>query len=159
MDIAPLTAADVPAAAALVAALPLYRRYGYAEAAVARDLAAALADPRSAVLAARADGALVGLLWAIDRGAFARSLYVKLVAVHADAHSRGVGRALVRAAEAMPQAARGVALLCSADNEPAQRFYERLGYLRVGAIPSYVAPDLDELIYYRPADTTPREPR
>jgi len=151
--VAELKAAEVPAAGSLVAALPLYRRYGYAEAAVARDLSRALADPASTILAARdAGGDLLGLLWAIERGAFARSLYVKLVAVREGTQGAGVGRALMHATEALPAAAAGVALLCSADNEPAQRFYERLGYARVGAIPSYVAEGLDELIYYRAAE-------
>ena len=92
MDIGPLRPAEVDEVSAFVADLPLYRRYGYTAAAVARDLRAALEDPRCFVTAGRDDG-VRGIVWAIDRGAFARSLYVKLVAVRADGHGRGVGRA------------------------------------------------------------------
>ena len=148
MDIGPLRPAEVDEVSAFVADLPLYRRYGYTAAAVARDLRAALEDPRCFVTAGRDDG-VRGIVWAIDRGAFARSLYVKLVAVRADGHGRGVGRALMAATEALPAASRGVALLCSADNAEALAFYDRLGYARVGAIPGYVAPGLDEVIFYK----------
>ncbi|TVQ92100.1 MAG: GNAT family N-acetyltransferase [Deltaproteobacteria bacterium] len=144
-----LCADDTPHAAQLVGALPLYQRYGYTAQAAERDLQRALVDGRSRLLAASYQGALVGCVWAIDRGAFGRSLYVRLVAVDGTRHGLGIGRAMMAHVEAWPEARRGVVLLCSADNQDAQRFYERLNYRRVGALPEYVGPGLDELIYYK----------
>jgi len=37
--------------------------------------------------------------------------------------------------------------LCSDFNTDAQRYYEKHGYSRVGAIPDYVVPGITELIY------------
>jgi ribosomal protein S18 acetylase RimI-like enzyme len=40
-------------------------------------------------------------------------------------------------------------LLVSDFNEGAQRFYEREGYVRVGALPGLVLPDVAEVLYWR----------
>ena len=42
---------------------------------------------------------------------------------------------------------RDLFLLTSDFNEGAQRFYRRMGYTQIGAIPSYVVPDVTELIF------------
>jgi GNAT superfamily N-acetyltransferase len=51
---------------------------------------------------------------------------------------RGIGSALIRAAEAVAQArGRWLLTLDTAAEEGAAGFYERLGYVRVGAVPDY----------------------
>jgi len=63
---------------------------------------------------------------------------------------RGLGAALLAAYEA--ETARGSAhafLLVSAKNPPAQRFYRRYGYRRVGRLPDLVMPGEDEIIYWK----------
>ena len=54
--------------------------------------------------------------------------------------------ALIAAADARAQSS-DLILLVSDFNEGAQRFYKRMGYEQIGAIPGYVLPDVAELIF------------
>jgi len=61
---------------------------------------------------------------------------------------RGVGRALMRHAEAhIFRTGPNVFLTVSDFNRRAQSFYRTLGYRNVGAIPNYVIPGITELLY------------
>lgn len=70
--------------------------------------------------------------------------------VHGDARRRGVGAALMRAAEDVARAAgRTLLVLDTVTGGDAERLYARLGWERVGVIPDYALfPD------GRPCDTT-----
>lgn len=46
----------------------------------------------------------------------------------------------------------GVFLFTTADNFGALRFYEKMHYQRIGVLPSYVLPGIDEVIYFKPKD-------
>jgi GNAT superfamily N-acetyltransferase len=76
--------------------------------------------------------------------------YLRLIAVLDGEQGRGTGAALLAAYEAAVarSSAHGF-LLVSDFNAPAQRFYERHGWTRVGAIPRLVLPDVDELVYWK----------
>ncbi len=147
MDIRALLPADIPALARLMAGDPLWQRYGVTEASAARRLAAGLASG-AAIAVAEADGAAVGFIWYVERGAFARSGYIMLIGVAADRRGSGVGRALMAHAEAALFAgADDVFLLVSDFNAAAQTFYRRLGYQQVGALPDYVVEGVTELVF------------
>ena len=140
---------DLAPLAAGLSRLPLLVRYGRSEARLAADLAAALARGDGLLLAVEA-GAPVGLVWYLRDGTFGLGGYLKLMAVLPGAQARGVGAALLAAFEA--ELARGAAhgfLLCSDFNAPAQAFYARHGWARVGALPGLVLPEVTELVYWK----------
>lgn len=102
--------------------LALYRAVGW----TAYDPAALLAGiaGSSRVVAARRDGALVGLARVVSDGA--TICYLQDVLVRPDEQRRGTGRALVRAALVPYGSVRTVLLT---DDEPGQHaFYSSLGF-------------------------------
>lgn len=149
MELRPATAADLPPLAAGLARLPLMVRYGRAAPRIEGDLAAALVRGDGLLLAVE-DGRLAGLAWFLRQGTFGLGGYLRLMAVLPEAQARGAGAALLAAFEAEVAAVSGHAfLLCSDFNDAAQRFYERHGYARVGALPGLVLPDVAELVYWK----------
>ena len=153
VSLEPLAPRHLEALAALVESSPLLQRYGYGGAQAREHLAAILEGQPEAqqaeVLVAVDHEAVLGFAWVLPRGAFGRSAYLKLILVAPEAAGKGVGRALITAFEERHLTRAGLFLLCTADNTPARRFYERLGYRAVGKLEGYVAPGLDEVIYFR----------
>jgi len=141
--------ADIPACARLMAESPLWQRYQVTESSATQRFERGLAQQATIIVAE--DGSQVaGFIWYLTTGAFGRSGYIMLVGVQADQRSQGIGRKLVEAAEErMFAAVSDVFLLVSDFNEPAQRFYQRLGYYRVGTLSDYVIPGVAELIYQK----------
>lgn len=149
MNIRPARPSDIAALAALMAGDPLWQRYGVTEASATRRLAAGLAAGAT-IAVAEEDGAALGFIWYVARGAFARSGYIMLLGVLPEARGRGVGRALMEHAEAALFAdANDIFLLVSDFNRSAQAFYRRLGYEQVGAIPDYVVQGITELVLHK----------
>lgn len=112
-------------------------------AAIAEFLQRRLADPDRRVLVAQVDGRVVGmvdvtLLPPPDPGSIVRAVpTVDLgISVIEPWRGRGVGRALMAAAEAYARdrGARRIVLDMSAANLGALRFYERLGYVEHGKL-------------------------
>jgi len=145
----PLVELDIEVLAPRLAALPLLVRYGRGAEALARDLKAALT---------RGDGLLVhdagegteGLAWFHSTGTFALGGYLRLLAVAPGVERRGAGTALLHAYEAeVARASRHAFALVSDFNRDAQRFYERHGYRRAGALEGLVVADVSELIYWK----------
>jgi ribosomal protein S18 acetylase RimI-like enzyme len=132
--------------ARLVGGHPLFERYGIEP----ESLERALCDGTragDAVLAAEADGRLLGFAWWSPRGAFARSPYLRLVVVAHDAVGRGVGSALMDAFESTALASAADAfLLVAHDNDGALRLYRRRGYAEVGRLPDYVREGVTEVV-------------
>lgn len=121
--IATLTEADVADTVALIAATGLSRPWND----TAADLRLALASPSSTVLVARQGDDLTGC---VMTGCDGHRGWVYYLAVAESARGSGVGRALMRRAEAWC-AAQGVPrlnLMIRADNLAASDFYARLGY-------------------------------
>ena len=144
-----LETADIPGVGRLVAATPLWQRYGLTEdrASAALGEGAARGD---ALRVAIRDHALAGFCWVLPRGLFGRSPYLKWIGVAPGAQGAGMGTTLLRAAEEAAAATLPeLSLLCSDFNAGARRFYEREGYARVGELPSYVLPGVNELLYFK----------
>ncbi len=149
MSVRRLEPRDVPALAAELARLDLMVRYRRDAARIAADLEAALARG-DGLLVEEADGAPRGLAWFLPAGTFALGGYLRLIAVVPSALGSGAGAALLAAFEAeVAKASRHAFLLVSDFNAAAQRFYERHGYARVGAIPGLVLPDVAEVVYWK----------
>lgn len=142
MNIRPMLPADVPVVSRWMADMPLWRRYGVTE-------AGAVAQFNEAI--ARGDIVLVeenrcGFAWCVRGGGFGRSDYLRLIGVRPECAGQSIGAALLTEVEAQVTSD-DLFLLVSHFNEGAQRFYKRMGYDQVGAIPGYVLPDVTELIF------------
>jgi len=144
-----LTAEDCPACARWMAATPLWQHYGVTEHSAQQRLEQGLAN-QATIAVAEQDGQVLGFVWYVLEGAFARSGYILLIGVQPGRYRQRVGQALMDYAEAQVfQQAADIFLLVSDFNLAAQRFYQRRGYKQVGAIPDYVLPGVSELIYTR----------
>jgi GNAT superfamily N-acetyltransferase len=149
VSVRPLAAADVPGLARGLALLPLLVRYGRDASRIADDLSRALARG-DGLLVEESEGAVRGLAWFLRSGTLAMGGYLRLIAVLPGAQGAGVGGALLDAFEAeVARESRHAFLLVSDFNGGAQRFYERRGYARVGAVPGLVLPEVAEVIYWK----------
>ncbi len=73
--------------------------------------------------------------------------YIQLLAVHPSAQGHGLGARLVRFAEERIFPERPNVFLCvSSFNHRAQKFYQRLGYTRVGELPDHIIKGHSELL-------------
>lgn len=152
-----MRAGDVDSCARIVAADPLWQRYGVTLPSARRTFGRALAQTargrdavRTAgeVAVATLAGRVLGFIWYRLDGTFHHSGYIRWLAVVPEARRRGVGRRLVRYAEArIFRQGPNVFLTVSDFNTAARRFYERLGYAEVGAIGDYVVPGITERLF------------
>jgi ribosomal protein S18 acetylase RimI-like enzyme len=75
---------------------------------------------------AELNGAPVGFVWYVRRGAFDRSGYIKLIGVTQERRGNSIGRALMEHAQAVLLAdSPDVFLLVSDFNHDARKFYDR----------------------------------
>ena len=102
-------------------------------------------DPDYVVLIARDGGAPLGFARLHPRGALG-SPYLASIAVDASARSRGVGAALLEAAEKRFPGARWMFLCVSSFNARARALYERCGYRVAGDLPDYVIDGASEIL-------------
>ena len=160
MDVSAPSIIDLPPqslrdAATLVAEQPLFERYGATVEALERAWRVGI-EAGDRFEAAVLDGRILGVAWLVPSGAFARSPYLRLLAVASTAAGRGIGTALMDACEAWAfERADDLFLLVNDDNEGARGFYERRGFEAIGRIHDYVLPGLDETIMRkcRPSST------
>jgi ribosomal protein S18 acetylase RimI-like enzyme len=79
--------------------------------------------------------------------------------VHRRARRKGLGAELMRAAETMALECGKTLLVLDTDNLEAQRLYERMGWIRVGAIPGFALGSRGGLcsttLYYRELGSRP----
>lgn len=163
-------AADVAALhdlAQAVASLPLLVRYGARAERLASDLAqlatvesgsspSATEELWVASEAARGSSAPLLGFARVQLGAgaglghFGRGGYLRLIALRPGHEGRGTGRHLLTAVEETVRTRHPDLFLLTSDfNTAAQRFYERAGYCRVGALPDFVQAGIAEIIYWK----------
>lgn len=89
--------------------------------------------------------------------------YLSKLLVHRRARRRGLGEALVRAAEETALVCGKTLLTLDTATAEAERLYDRLGWSRAGVIPSYsqlpYGGYTDSVIYYRHLCDPPRSPK
>lgn len=148
VSIRPMQQDDVRACAAFIAVTPLWQRYGVTVSSATERLSTGLRSGAVMLVAEGRLGEVQGFVWLVVRGAFDRSGYIPLIGVDSAARGQKIGQRLLKAAEDhLRPLAKDIFLLCSDFNLDAQRFYERQGYTKVGAIPDYVLSGITELIY------------
>jgi ribosomal protein S18 acetylase RimI-like enzyme len=155
MDIRLMQPADIPAISRWMADMPLWKRYGVTPESASAQFAEALLHGDLALVAEAHDsppGDNCGFAWCLPGGAFGRSDYLRLIGVRADCAGQGIGAALLTEVETRATS-NDLILLVSDFNEGAQRFYKRMGYQQIGAIPGYILPDVTELIFRKRLDS------
>lgn len=144
-----LRPADCEALAAGIAKLPLMQRYARSESALAADFQAAYERGEHLFVWDAGNGP-EGVLWFFPTGNFAMGGYLRLIAMAPGSTAKGAGAQLLAEFERQVGAqSRHAFLLVSDFNVDAHRFYEKHGYVKVGALPKLVRPDVDELIYWK----------
>lgn len=90
----------------------------------------------------------IGVMKVAMRGFCGLYPYLNLIGVHADSRGKGVGAFLMGELErmAVDSGAKRVTLMVSDFNEDGQRFYERLGYWKLGVIPNALKEGINELV-------------
>src|SRR5262245_46324260 len=149
ITIRPMTSGDVEPCAAMMVATPLWQRYGVTQESASSRLSAGLREDAIMLVAVgQNDEKPLGFVWLVLRGAFDHSGYIPLIAVKPGQRGAGIGQQLLTAAEERTRpVADDIFLTCSDFNVDAQRFYERHGYVKVGALADYILPGVAELIY------------
>lgn len=84
-----------------------------------------------------------------SKGAFSRSVYLKLIVIDTSARGYNLGARLINHVEDINKDENGMFLLVTSSNKEAQKFYLKLGFIKVGEILSYVKPNIDEYIFFR----------
>jgi GNAT superfamily N-acetyltransferase len=141
---------ELPALARLVATSALLRRYGVTLASARAALRRARAAGDLLLVARGPAGRPVGLAWVVRSRALTGAAYLRLLLVGEGREGRGLGSALLAAAETRSRAwANHLALLVTTDNAGARRFYARHGYRHVGDLPALADPGLDEALYWK----------
>ncbi|MEI9962819.1 MAG: N-acetyltransferase [Limisphaerales bacterium] len=104
-----------------------------------------LTDPTREVYVATMNDQIVGALILHLSGPL--NGYIQIVAIHPEHRGRGLGAQLIHfAEERIFQQSPNVFLCVSSFNHRAQKFYERLGYLRVGEFPDFLAKGHSEIL-------------
>ena len=90
----------------------------------------------------------LGAMKVVMRGFCGLYPYLGLIGVHADSRGLGVGKFLMEQLEKMSResGARKVTLMVSDFNTGGQRFYERLGYRKLGEIPDASKEGITEFV-------------
>jgi len=149
-----MTLADRPACIEILLGYP-WTHYAMTEARATRVFDDGLAQGAD-LRVADVDGVALGFVWILPRGAFHHSDYIRLIGVSERARGRGVGAALMDAAEGDAFAARrDMFLLVSDFNLAAQAFYRHRGYVQIGALADYVTPGNTELLMRKRWPTPP----
>ena len=139
---------DVARCAALISGSSPWTQYGTTYEVAVERLTVSFQRDTTALVAVNDSDLPVGLVWIINRGMFDFGGYIRWIVVDSTQRGGGIGQTLIDAAEThVRQTGREIFLLCSDFNGHAQRFYERNGYVQVGAIPDLVLPGVVEIMY------------
>lgn len=156
MTIRPMTHDDIPTVAAWMVTIPLWQRYGLKQVRAEAQFEQGLAAHDLLLVAdVGPDAQACGFVWCLPRGAFGLSPYIKLIGVQPAYSGSGIGGGLLEEVERrVAGTSRDLFLLVSDFNTDAQRFYERHGFERIGAMPAYVVPHVAEVLYRKRLTTS-----
>jgi ribosomal protein S18 acetylase RimI-like enzyme len=147
MQIRQLKEEDIPLCANLASSLPLGKTYGFTVEGWIRKLKQARNEQGNLLFVAEEEDRLAGFAWVHTHGAFLAAPYLRFIAVDPSFQGRGVGALLLKEFEEQTRyLGKDWFLLVSDFNTGAQQFYEKHGYQRVGALPSFAKEGITEVI-------------
>ena len=127
--------------AAFMAASEPWRTLGFMQEQIFRSLTNPSREVRVAEMESQIVGALILFLDGPLEG------YIQTIALHPDWRNRGLGKQLMKFAEdRIFRKSPNVFLCVSHFNHRAQKFYESLGYQRVGELPDYLVKGFSEIL-------------
>jgi ribosomal protein S18 acetylase RimI-like enzyme len=142
-----LTEKDIDDCAHLATSLALGVRYGFVKEHWIEKLRRALQEKDNLLFLAEEQGLIAGFFWAHLSGAFLSAPYLRFIAVSPDFQGRGVGTLLLNEFEQQTRyLGKDWFLLVSDFNTTAQRFYEKQGYQKVGALPDFAKEGIAEIL-------------
>ena len=142
--IRPSSVLDVPACVSLMLEHPLWQSYGYAFEEQRERLEQLFVDKQ--VLIAEEDEVVQGFV-IFDTRTFGDNGYIQLIAIDSRFTGNGIGERLMHAVHTAMKPLRRCFLLCTSTNVRAQRFYMRLGYVKVGELPNWLRVGTTEYIF------------
>ncbi len=147
MKIRQLRETDIDEVARIMSSTELWQRYGVDFESARKRFKQALRG-KAHMFVAEIEGKVAGFLWYVPRGAFDRSGYIELIGIKNTYRGRGIGKALMEFVEKEfnPD---DIFLLVSDFNKEAQKFYEKLGFVKIGEIKDYVVKGITEFIYHK----------
>src|SRR5258708_18555447 len=135
MLIRPLVESDILSCAEIVAATPVWQRYGITVETATKRLSDTLHTDALMLFADDGTGHATGFAWLLRQGAFGLSGYIRWLAVASTARGGGIGQKLLVAAEAQIQPPPlDIFLLCSDFNVYAHPFSDRNGYTPIAPL-------------------------
>lgn len=149
--ITPANSTQLKTMAQIVAQNPLFAQYGLSEEGAFNLLKKNFKNKNAGFFVATQNKSILGFAWVEETGAFARSPYLRLIALAPPAQGKGVGAILMQHIERiyLHKQKKGFFLLTTSTNRTARRFYESLGYKKIGLIRDYVHCGLHECIYFK----------
>jgi ribosomal protein S18 acetylase RimI-like enzyme len=103
--------------------------------------------PGSTLLVYEENGRINGFIILYERGVFCEYGYIRLIGVDSGYRGKGIGAALLTAAEERLFPINPLVFLTVTEfNTGAQRFYSRMGYEKIGEIPDYKHPGIAEYL-------------
>ena len=132
-----------------IAAMEPWRGMGYQAKSLARYLRRMARADR--VFVAEEKGAVLGIL--VFQPEFLLGAFVALLAVRPDTAGKGIGRALMARIEKLTFARkRWLYVSSDSDNQPAARFYQKLGFSRAARLPDLILDGRTELFWRKRRD-------
>ena len=139
---------DVDAMALIMTSHPLWQHYGVTYKGARQRLHGLRDEDESGFVAVDDAGQLRGFVL-YNPKTFGFSGYIRFLGVDARSKGQGIGRALVLRVEAdlLARHVNRLTLLCTAWNQSARTFYEKMGFAEVGELPNWVQPGTTEVLY------------
>jgi len=145
--IVPMSPFDIPGSADILWESGLWQRYGLDYDSAVRSFMQGIGRGEK-ILVAKVENQVLGFIWFALRGIFDEGAYIRLIGVRKGFQRRGIGSALMQAAEEIIfQSSSNIFLLVADFNTPAQQFYEKLGYRKIGELKNFVVQGVTEWIY------------
>jgi ribosomal protein S18 acetylase RimI-like enzyme len=130
-----------------IASMEPWLSLGYQRAGLARYLRRAARAEQ--VMVAEDKGHVLGIVVCLPD--FLLGRFIALLAVRPGAHGRGIGRALVlRIEQATFKTRRWLYVSSDSANQPAARFYRKLGFSRIARLPGLIHDEKTEILWRKP---------
>ena len=147
------TESDIGGIAAIMCSHALWQHYGVTLASATIRLVELFAAGEKGWVVENDAQQVMGFIL-YNTSTFGNSGYIRLFGIQADATHHGLGQDLLRAVERdlRDHQVNRLVLLCTAWNHRARRFYERMGFEKIGDLPDWIQDGTTEVLYVKHLD-------